>query len=153
MCIQKLPCFVVFQARLKFPFCPLIIASIFAGYVTQLHHPLKHIHNISDGHNSFKKPFTFHYCRFFNSLADNFRNSSKAETTRTWKLLRRSFFPKYGYSPKPKDENLETIQSGLCKQWNAFYRFSRPHTVIGTVSPSFSSLNLSWLIHFAPLHF
>ncbi|XP_057511224.1 homogentisate geranylgeranyltransferase, chloroplastic-like [Actinidia eriantha] len=102
------------------------------GYVTQLHHPLKQIHNISD-RASFKKPFTFHCCRFFNSLADNFRNSSTAETTRKWKLLRRSFFPKNGYSPKPKDENLETIQSGICKQLNAFYRFSRPHTVIGTL--------------------
>ncbi|CAB4265841.1 unnamed protein product [Prunus armeniaca] len=38
----------------------------------------------------------------------------------------------YASSSKPENEG-DHFRTGLCKQWDAFHRFCRPHTVIGTV--------------------
>ncbi|KAK6912535.1 UbiA prenyltransferase family, partial [Dillenia turbinata] len=39
----------------------------------------------------------------------------------------------HGHVSKPEDDHSTSFLDGICKQLNAFYRFSRPHTVIGTV--------------------
>ncbi|CAL5440043.1 unnamed protein product [Camellia sinensis] len=99
--------------------------------VTPLQLPVKQTQNINTNRHTFNKPFKCHCCRIFSS-ADNFKNSDN-KTTRKCKSLKQYFFPiENGCASKPKDKNLTTIQSDLFKQLNAFYRFSRPHTVIGT---------------------
>ncbi|XP_028073254.1 homogentisate geranylgeranyltransferase-like [Camellia sinensis] len=100
--------------------------------VTPLQLPVKQTQNINTNRHTFNKPFKCHCCRIFSS-ADNFKNSDN-KTTRKCKSLKQYFFPiENGCASKPKDKNLTTIQSDLFKQLNAFYLFSRPHTVIGTL--------------------
>ncbi|KAL7187276.1 hypothetical protein ACSBR1_037358 [Camellia fascicularis] len=110
----------------------LVAIARFSGLVTPLQLPVKQTQNINTNRHTFNKPFKCHCCRFFSS-AGNFKNSDN-KTTRKCKSLKRYFFPiENGCASKPKDKNLTTIQSDLFKHLNAFYRFSRPHTVIGTL--------------------
>ncbi|KAL6988408.1 hypothetical protein U1Q18_014156 [Sarracenia purpurea var. burkii] len=102
--------------------------------VTHLQFTVKHRENIANRY-SFKKPLRCHSCRFLRNPAENVKNS-EIKTTKDCNLLRRYSFPitsEDGYSSEPKDEHLGAIQTGFFKQLNALYRFSRPHTVIGTL--------------------
>ncbi|KAB2627903.1 homogentisate phytyltransferase 1 [Pyrus ussuriensis x Pyrus communis] len=59
---------------------------------------------------------------------------NRGKRFKKWYCLPISF--QHGYAsakPESGDEFLTRFQAGLCKQWDAFRRFSRPHTVIGTV--------------------
>ncbi|TXG62236.1 hypothetical protein EZV62_013599 [Acer yangbiense] len=61
-----------------------------------------------------------------------------------------------GYVSKPDDDNnLKSFQDFLCKNLNAFYRFSRPHTVIGTIIgiTSVSLLPVETLADLSPTFF
>lgn len=69
---------------------------------------------------------------------------NRGKRFKNWYCLPISF--QHGYaSTKPEngDEFLTRFQAGLCKQWDAFRRFSRPHTVIGTVSSTYMYIFLS----------
>lgn len=42
----------------------------------------------------------------------------------------------HGFVIEPKDDQLTLLQGDIWRKIDAFYRFSRPHTVLGTVSDS-----------------
>lgn len=75
-----------------------------------------------------------------NILAATLNNSSSsAKPTRREKLPGQTFCGtlEHGFIIEPEDDQLTLLQSDLWRKIDAFYRFSRPHTVIGTVSGSY----------------
>lgn len=74
-----------------------------------------------------------------NILAAKLSISSKGrEPTRGKKLRGQTFCGtlEHGFVIEPKDDQLTLLQGDIWRKFDAFYRFSRPHTVIGTVSDS-----------------
>lgn len=106
---------------------PLIVV---VGSVTQIQLPVRQIQNITYSY-SLKKRFR---CRCFRFLTHLHVNVTSSEIKASRKLLK-SFISGDEYpSTTPKDDHPGSNQSDICKNLNAFYQFSRPHTVIGTVS-------------------
>ncbi|KAF7151319.1 hypothetical protein RHSIM_Rhsim02G0206900 [Rhododendron simsii] len=100
-----------------------------AGSVTQIQLPVRQIQNITYSH-SLKKRFR---CRCFRFLTHLHVNVTSSEIKASKKLLE-GFIPEDEYpSTTPKDDHPGSNQSDICKNLNAFYQFSRPHTVIGTL--------------------
>ncbi|KAH7841291.1 hypothetical protein Vadar_027991 [Vaccinium darrowii] len=97
------------------------------GSATQIQLPVRQIQSIAYNH-SFKKRFR---CRCFRYFSNSDLNATRIEskTTEFLESFSEDEFP----SKTQEDDHPGTIQSGICRQLNAFYRFSRPHTVIGTL--------------------
>ncbi|XP_058203365.1 homogentisate geranylgeranyltransferase-like isoform X2 [Rhododendron vialii] len=99
------------------------------GSVTQIQLPVRQIQNITYSH-SLKKRFR---CRCFRFLTHLHVNVTSSEIKASRKSLE-SFISGDEYpSTTPKDDHPGSNQSDICKNLNAFYQFSRPHTVIGTL--------------------
>ncbi|KAG5562917.1 hypothetical protein RHGRI_005603 [Rhododendron griersonianum] len=114
----------------ELPWLPFGDPSIVVlGSVTQIQLPVRQIQNITYSH-SLKKRFR---CRCFRFLTHLHVNVTSSEIKASRKLLE-SFISGDEYpSTTPKDNHPGSNQSGICKNLNAFYQFSRPHTVIGTL--------------------
>lgn len=70
------------------------------------------------------------------SLADDIRNNrDRAKKYRLAVTCKHEY-----YASKPEEDNSTSFLNVLSKQLKAFYLFSRPHTVIGTVSNSIHHL-------------
>ncbi|KAI8569177.1 hypothetical protein RHMOL_Rhmol02G0258600 [Rhododendron molle] len=99
------------------------------GSVTQIQLPVRQIQKITYSH-SLKKRFR---CRCFRFLTHLHVNVTSSEIKASRKLLE-SFISGDEYpSTTPKDDHPESNQIDISKNLNAFYQFSRPHTVIGTL--------------------
>lgn len=101
----------------------------YVGSATQIQLPVRQIQSIAYNH-SFKKRFR---CRCFRYFSNSDLNATRIESKTTTEFLE-SFSEDEFPSKTQEDDHPGTIQSDICRQLNAFYRFSRPHTVIGTVS-------------------
>lgn len=109
------------------------------GLITLLQRPQRHF-KFSNG--STAKKLSVRSC--VNILAATLSNSSsRGKSTRGKKLPGQTFCGtlEHGFVIEPKDDELTLLQGDLWKKIDAFYRFSRPHTVIGTVSDSFFYLD------------
>ncbi|CAK9184529.1 unnamed protein product, partial [Ilex paraguariensis] len=104
------------------------------GFVTPFRLPGKHLQNCRNVHH-WGTPLGCCGQRFL-TLANNLRSYKEQKTPNKHKLAKRSIFSgklEHKHASAPKNGNLTTFQTDLCERLYAFYRFSRPHTVIGTV--------------------
>jgi hypothetical protein len=72
-------------------------------------------------------------------LADDIRSHESISIRKDGDMAnkcRHAVTSKHEYASKPEDDNSSSFLNLLSKQLEAFYLFSRPHTVIGTVSDS-----------------
>ena len=73
----------------------------------------------------------------FSSLTDDSKNHESITTIRSHVITKKYQLGatyKHEYASKPEDDYSTSFLNVLSKQLEAFYLFSRPHTVIGTVS-------------------
>ncbi|XP_059659134.1 homogentisate phytyltransferase 1, chloroplastic-like [Cornus florida] len=123
------------QARVVFFICKTQeYASVdHQGFHKPLHEPLKQVQNVT---NKWQYKKSFRCCQWRFTLADTPTNSESETSRRKCTLIRKQFIPvtiEPEHGSQSKDDHLATFLNSLSKQLDAFYRFSRPHTVIGTV--------------------
>ncbi|KAF8376768.1 hypothetical protein HHK36_031564 [Tetracentron sinense] len=94
------------------------------------------------------------YSQRFPTLLSNVENFAKLPT-RHYRINCFSAALENEYASKPDSDHSTSFRTGLSKQLNAFYRFSRPHTVIGTVLgiTSVSLLPVETMVDLSPTFF
>ncbi|XP_077238046.1 putative homogentisate phytyltransferase 1, chloroplastic [Tasmannia lanceolata] len=99
------------------------------GFFMPFQAPMNQIYNILNKCNT-GQPVRCHSWRFF-ALANN--PESIARSACQHRLIRKYCFSDTLENVEPEVDHSKSFCTSVSKQFNAFYRFSRPHTVIGTV--------------------